>query len=211
MQWPGESEMKSTIPRTLRIVAAVVFALAFSPAVMAQSARDIERAENERDLDLRSWNLKILQLQHERERKGRPPVKQALAQLQEDFSRLQIANKSLLRAALSNNTLDTKFVSKSVTEIRKRAERLNVNLALPEVEKPGAPATMATPTSPQQLKPSVLKLGRLIFSFIDNPFFKEASVVDTQLTTKARRDLEDIIELSGQIKKNSEQLEKPHQ
>jgi len=70
--------MKSTIPRTLRIIAAAVFALAFSPAVMAQSARDIERAENERDLDLRSWNLKILQLQHERERKGRPPVKQAL-------------------------------------------------------------------------------------------------------------------------------------
>src|SRR5229473_336073 len=211
MQLLGESESRASMQLTLRMIAAVVFALAFSHAVMAQSARDIERAENERDLDLRSWNLKILQLQHERERKGRPPVKQALAQLQEDFSRLQIANKSLLRAALSNNTLDTKFVSKSVTEIRKRAERLNFNLALPEVEKPGAPATlatMATPTSPQQLKPSVLKLGRLIFSFIDNPFFKEASVFDTQLTTKARRDLEDIIELSGQIKKNSEQLGK---
>ena len=62
--------------------------------------------------------------------------------------------------------------------------------------------------SVQQLKPSVLKLGRLIFSFIDNPFFKEASVVDTLLTTKARRDLEEIIELSGQIKKSSEGLGK---
>ena len=208
MQWPGESESRANMQLTLRMIAAVVFAPAFVPAVMAQSARDTERAENERDLDLRSWNLKILQLQHERESKGRPPVKQALAQLQEDFSRLQIANKSLLRAALSNNTLDIKFVSKSVAEIRKRAERLNFNLALPEVEKPGPPSAMATPTNPQQLQPSVLKLGRLIFSFIDNPFFKEASVVDTQLTTKARRDLEDIIELSGQIKKSSEQLGK---
>ena len=54
----------------------------------------------------------------------------------------------------------------------------------------------------------VLKLGRLIFSFVDNPFFKEASVVDTQLTSKARRDLEDIIELSGQIRKTSEQMDK---
>ena len=211
MQLLGELEWTASMQLTLRMIAAVVFALAFIPAVMAQSARDTERAENERDLDLRSWNLKILQLQHERESKGRPPVKQALAQLQEDFSRLQIANKSLLRAALSNNTLDMKFVSKSVAEIRKRAERLNFNLALPEVEKPGPPSAMATPTNPQQLQPSVLKLGRLIFSFIDNPFFNEASVVDTQLTTKARRDLEDIIELSGQIKKNSEQLEKPHQ
>src|SRR5216684_1109253 len=194
MQWPGESESRASMQLTLRMIAAVVFALAFVPAVVAQSARDIERAENERDLDLRSWNLKIMQLQHERESKGRPPVKQALAQLQEDFSRLQLANKSLLRAALSNNTLDTKLVSKSVTEIRKRAERLNFNLALPEVEKPGAPATLATPTSPQQLKPSVLKLGRLIFSFIDNPSFKEASVVDTQLTAIARHGLDGNLE-----------------
>src|SRR5437016_12135331 len=131
----------------LRRSATVVLALAFVTAVMAQSTRDIERAENERDLDLRSWNLKILQLQHERESKGRPPVRQALAQLQEDFSHLQIANRGLLRAALSNNTLDLKFVSKSVAEIRKRAERLNFNLALPEAEKPNAPSTMPTPTS----------------------------------------------------------------
>jgi hypothetical protein len=192
----------------LLITAVALFTLALAPAVMAQSARDVERAENERDLDLRSWNLKVLQLQHERESKGRPPARQAVAQLQDDFARLQIANRNLLRAALSNNTLDLKFVSKSVAEIRKRAERLNLNLALPEVEKTsGQPALLAL-TSPQQLKPSVLRLGRLIFSFVDNPFFKEASVVDTQLTTKARRDLEDIIELSGQIKKGTQQLSK---
>src|SRR5205809_919754 len=109
----------------LKVFATLLFVLAIVSQVLAQSTRDIERAENERDLDLRSWNLRILQLQHERESKGRPRV---------------------------------------------------------------------------------LKLGRLIFSFVDNPFFKEASVVDTQLTAKARRDLEEIIDLSGQIKKNSEQL-----
>jgi len=51
-------------------------------------------------------------------------------------------------------------------------------------------------------------LGRLIFGFVDNPFFKEESVVDTQLTTKTRRDLEDIIELSKQIKKRSDRFAK---
>src|SRR5437867_4314266 len=128
----------------LLIAAVVLFTLALAPAVMAQSARDVERAENERDLDLRSWNLKVLQLQHERESKGRPPARQAVAQLQDDFARLQIANRNLLRAALSNNTLDLKFLSQSVAEIRKRAERLNLNLALPEVEKTsGQPALLA--------------------------------------------------------------------
>jgi hypothetical protein len=193
--------------RGLKIIATAILFLALVSTVKAQSVRDIEREENERDLALRSWNLKILQLQHEKESKGRPKPQQALAQLQDDFSHLQIANRDLLRAALSNNSLDPRFVSKSVSEIRKRAERLNLNLALPESAKNGQAQTFAE-VSAQQLKPSVLKLGRLIFSFIDNPFFKEASVVDTQTTTKARRDLEDIIELSRQIKKNSEQLGK---
>ena len=53
---------------------------------------------------------------------------------------------------------------------------------------------------------AVITILRLIFSFIDNPFFKEISVVDTQVTTKARRDLEEIIELSEQIKRDSEKL-----
>ena len=192
----------------LKVFATLLFVLAIVPQVLAQSTRDIERAENERDLDLRSWNLRILQLQHERESKGRPRVSpaQALDQLQKDFSRLQVVNRSLLRVALGNETLDPRFVSKSVSEIKKRAERLNTNLALPESGKPGDPSLTNAPTNSQQLKPLVLKLGRLIFSFVDNPFFKEASVVDTQLTAKARRDLEEIIDLSGQIKKNSEQM-----
>ena len=192
----------------LQTTAVFVFVLAVFPAASAQPVnKDKERAENERDLDLRSWNLRILSLQYNKNKhKSRPNPQQALEQLQKDFSRLQIANNDLLRTALSNTALDPKFVSRSVSEIKRRAERLNENLALPEPEKlPGQTGTQALVNSPQ-LKPSVLKLGRLIFSFVDNPFFKEASVVDTQLTTKARRDLEDIIELSGQIKKSSEQL-----
>ena len=54
----------------LRITATIIFVLAVVSTVTAQSARDVEREENERDLALRSWNLKILQLQHEKESKG---------------------------------------------------------------------------------------------------------------------------------------------
>ena len=197
----------------LQITAAVVFALAVFPAVSAQPVnKDKERAENERDLELRSWNLTILSLQYNRNKhRSRPNAEQALSQLQKDFSQLQVLNKQLLTVALSDTLLDPRFVSKSVSEIQKRAERLNENLVLPEPEKTPEPNAAPTLASAPQLKPSVLKLGRLIFSFVDNPFFKEASVVDTQLTSRARRDLEDIIELSGQIKKSSEQLGKQRQ
>ena len=210
MQWPGELEVKA-MKYVLQIIAVVFFALAISPLVSAQAVnKDKERAENERDLELRSWNLKILALQYNKnKRRSRPQPEQQLAQLQKDFAQLQVLNRSLLTAALANPPLDPRFVSKSVAEIKKRAERLDKNLALPEPDR-AAEQTEAFATSPQ-LKPLVLKLGRLIFSFVDNPFFKETSVVDTQLTSKARRDLEDIIELTGQIKKSSEQLGKSHQ
>ena len=197
----------------LQITATFVFALAVFPVAAAQPVnKDKERAENERDLDLRSWNLRILSLQYNKNKHtSRPNPQQALEQLQKDFSRLQVVNNDLLRIALSNTTLDPKFVSKSVSEIKKRAERLDKNLALPEPERPPEQTNAQALASSTELKPSVLKLGRLIFSFVDNPFFKEASVVDTQLTTKARRDLEDIIKLSGQIKRSSEQLGRQHQ
>ena len=205
MQWLGELELKA-MKYVLQITAVVFFALTISPLISAQPVnKDKERAENERDLELRSWNLRILSLQYNKNKhRARPQPEQQLAQLQKDFSQLQVLNKSLLTAALANPPLDPKFVSKSVAEIKKRAERLDKNLALPEPER----AAEQTETTSSQIKPSVLKLGRLIFSFVDNPFFKEASVVDTQLTSKARRDLEDIIELSGQIQKTSEQMDK---
>jgi len=174
--------------------------------VAAQSARDIERAENERDLNLRSWNLRILQLQHENQKDPKPVRRQALAQLQNDFAHLQIANRTMLRAVLINNTVDPKFIGKSVSEIKKRAERLNTNLALPNTE--GINEISDAEINGEQLKPSVVRLGRLIFSFIDNPFFKEASVIDTHQTAKARRDLEEIIQLSERIKKSSDRLKK---
>lgn len=192
----------------LQIAAVVFFALAISPVVIAQAVnKDKERADNERDLELRSWNLKILALQYNKNKHRNPPQpEQQLAQLQKDFSQLQVVNRSLLKVALSNAPLDPGFVAKSVAEIKKRAERLNKNLALPEPTKAADQTQTLAPVP--QLKPAVLKLGRLIFSFVDNPFFKEASVVDTQLTSKARRDLEDIVELSGQIKKSGEQMMK---
>jgi hypothetical protein len=198
------------VVRVTAAVSLVFIGLSKAPAQTGQNPRNNpdparHAEENERDLEQRMWNLRMLSEEAGKPRPRRPTPAQALEQLQKDFTQLQILNQSLLRAALGNIPLDPRFVSKSVAEIRERAERLNTNLALPE---PPARPAIEPLAGPEQLKPSVIRLGRLIFSFVDNPFFKEASVVDTQLTTKARRDLEDIIQLSGQIKKGTEQLGK---
>ena len=170
---------------------------------------DRERELNERELELRMWNLRLLSLSARKNanRRSRSEQTMAVAQLQDDFTRLQLLNKELVFAISAKAPLDLKFVSRSVSEIRKRAERLNENLALPEPEEKPA-LVMTDSVRIEQLKLSILKLGRLIYDFTNNPFFKEASVVDTEQTTKARGELEAIIQLSGQIKKDSDKLER---
>src|SRR6185436_2390009 len=95
--------------------------------------------------------------------------------------------------------LDLKFVTKSATEINKRAERLKQNLALPESESSASTLKHYDVNNPSQLKAPIVSLARLILDFTRNPFFKEASVVDTS-AYQARRDLDAIIQLSADLR-----------
>ena len=201
--------MRPTAKFTLQFSLGIVIALAVMPGVSAQTTQaERDRAENERDLEIRVWNLRMLSEQSRKSRQKRQNVQQALAQMQEDFTRLQVINQRLGRAAIGSAALDLRFISKSASEIKKHAERLNTNLALPQSDPGYQPRTSDPITSQGQIKSSILRLARVVFRFVDNPFFKEASVVDTELTTRARRDLEEIIELSEQLKKGSDRFEK---
>ena len=58
------------------------------------------------------------------------------------------------------------------------------------------------------MKSALSALDELIISFVSNPVFQSVNVVYAQLSAQARWNLEEIIELSGQVKKRSEQLHK---
>jgi hypothetical protein len=117
--------MMSRATLTLQLTLGIVIALVALPAVSAQTPAERERADNERELEIRIWNLRMLSDQSRKSRKKRRNVQQALAQMQEDFTRLQVVNRNLGRAALGSGALDLRFVAKSAGEIRKHAERLN--------------------------------------------------------------------------------------
>jgi hypothetical protein len=203
----GWTDMKAKVMVPRRVAFATLLLFALAVFANAQTERERERELNDREIELRSWNLKILSLSANKQPKPKMRPEQALAQVQEDFARIQMVNKTLVFSISDKRPLDFRFVTRSVTEIRKRSERLNENLALPEFDKTAieTPPAVASPT---QLKLSVLRLGNLIYSFTNNPFFKEPSVIDTEQTLKARRELLEIVELSAQIKKDSERLEK---
>jgi hypothetical protein len=188
------------------VIAAFVFAgtilAAGNGMAQSQSARDVD----ERDIAQRSWNLRMLSIMaaQKRPRKFDPEV--ALSQVQEDFTRIQQINKPLGLMALRSSPLDLKFVVKSATEINKRAERLKENLALPDSADAAAAPKQYTANNATQLKAPIVSLARLILDFTGNPFFKDAGVVDSQAHL-ARRDLEDIIRISAEVRDLSRKLE----
>jgi hypothetical protein len=132
----------------------------------------------------------------------------AVAQIKEDYVRIQVVNGDLARAASQGGALDLKLVAKSASEIRKRAERLKHNLALPEPEQAAERPAAEAGDEEARLRASVSTLGKLIAGFVRNPIFREAGVFDARSAATARRDLEEIIGLSGRLKKESERLNK---
>jgi len=132
----------------------------------------------------------------------------ALAQIKEDYVRLQVVNKDLSKAASQTEALDLKEVAKSTAEMKRRAERLLENLALPELQEEAARSKPNDIEREEQLKASLLALGQLVERFVRNPLFREVNVIDAQVSTRARRDLEGIIELSGRLKKDCEKFYK---
>ncbi len=147
----------------------------------------------------------------------KPPERLLYQQINEDFRRMQEVNNQMMRAIFQatpsnpSNTIDFKHLTRSLTEINKRASRLKSNLRLPKEEAERPPHATHDILTIEQLKQSLLMLDDLVMSFIDNPTFENPGVVDLEQSAKARRDLEGIVEHSQLIKMKAEKLGKTDQ
>lgn len=206
--------MSRTAKLLLRV--AVVAALAPSPARAATIRQDVrgQRSREIRDREARARDERELQVNlgmlegAARRRAARQPSRQLFARISEDFLRIQVLNSELMQAVYGGGALDLALVAKSASEIRKRAGRLKDNLVLPDPEKGAALPVVEVGAGDGQLRSALSALGELIYGFVRNPIFKEANVTDVEMSGKARRELEEIIELSGEVKKSSEKLRK---
>ena len=57
-----------------------------------------------------------------------------------------------------------------------------------------------------KMKDALIKLCKQIRSFVTNPIIEQPNTVDADQLKKARRDLEGVIQLSAQIKKDADKL-----
>ena len=161
--------------------------------------------DRERDLLARERQLREI----EKPVRTRPAheVRMLLKQINEDFEKIQLVSREMVKTVLAADALDVKMVQKSSEEIRTLASRLKTNLVLPESEVVETLPQFAP--EPEGVKAAVTHLHRKVRSFVRNPVFQSSSqVVDAQLSAQARSDLETIIELCRNLKKNAAKLER---
>lgn len=142
---------------------------------------------------------------------GTPERKQLealMAQTEQDFNRILTLHNQIARAISSNKDLDYHFVSDATAEIRKKASRLQTTLGLHEPNKEPDNAEEAKKANSAQLKPALINLCKYIKNFVTNPVIETPSTVNAEQLTRARRDLESLIQLSEQIKKDADKLSK---
>ena len=127
-----------------------------------------------------------------------------LAQIRDDLNYLQNVNRYLSQSAFRSGELNFELVAKSTSEIRKRADRLRNNLALPGVEKGAEQRTEPELLlEPARLKAALSKLSALIAGAMRNPVLR-GYLLDHALSAKARRDLDEIVGLSKWVWKSCE-------
>lgn len=193
----------------LSAAAALLFA-ACALRVQGQQMSAAERASRERmsadaaASEEREMTLALTERYHRSGEKRDPRL--AFTQIREDFLRLQVVNNDLARAARGGGQLDLKLVAKSASEIKKRAERLRLNLALPEAEENAKAAASQPPADLEQLRTALSRLDGIVLRFANNLHAKGVRSLDAESSGRLRLDLEAIVALSGRVKKGSEKL-----
>jgi hypothetical protein len=193
----------------LSAAAALLFA-ACALGAQTQQERSAERAARERmareaaESEEREMTLALAERYHRSGERREPRL--AFAQIREDFIRLQVVNNDLVQTISGGGQLDFKLVAKSVSEIRKRAERIKLNLALPEAAEGEKIPASVTPADTEQLRTALSRLDKIILRFANALHAKGVGRFDAPSSARLQLDLEAIIGLSERVKKGSEKL-----
>ena len=164
-------------------------ALLLLSAYSSQAQRPQERVQNQQ------WSV-------ERLKEQTPPHpfardrRRVEADVRKDFRQLQVVNNELMErmfARSSGPQITNKEIRSSLGEIKKLAERLRSNFGIPRVEAEAEPDLA--------LIAGMKELDRAVGSFVDNPLFQETRVFDTELASKAAKDLSDVLRLADLLRK----------
>ncbi|HYV13368.1 MAG TPA: hypothetical protein VE980_20860 [Pyrinomonadaceae bacterium] len=179
----------------------VLFCVMLTVAAAARS----QTRENNRTLDEYDRTLNVMKNDAKAARERRRSL---FPQINEDFQRIQMIHNEIVRMLQPDKGLNYDRLADLTNDIKKRSERLRENLALPQPEKTDTPPTRSEAIDEAHLKKTIADLHDVIVSFVANPIFKNLGVVDAKVVDAAGDNLNDIIDLSEEIKREAKLLGK---
>lgn len=163
------------------------------------AARKRQQDESSREWQLRNFGNPAVT-------KDRRRLEALMAQIEEDFNRMLSLHNEIVRAIDSTKPLDFQFVSEATGEIRKRASSIQTNINLTPAPEEIKPAELTANTNEVEMKDSLVKLCKQIRSFVTNPVIDQPNLIDADKLAVAKRDLESVIQLSTQLKRDADHL-----
>jgi hypothetical protein len=130
-------------------------------------------------------------------------------QINEDFQRIQVIHNEMVRMLQSDKGLSYDRLTQLTSDMKKRSARLRENLALPEGESQSTPQPAHSEAiDDAHLKSKIVQLHDVVVSFVASPLFKNLGVVEAKTIDQTRQDLDKIIDISDEIKKEARLLNK---
>jgi len=171
----------------------------------------LQPVESARTPSIRERQYKLIEMEREAAKVRTPEQeKLALAQIAEDYEKIQIINNKMMSSTMRAAAPDYRSVADTMAEIKTRAVRMRENLRLAKTmvnEDEKRPAYKKADDA-AGFKANLLLLDRSIMSFVGNPIFKNPSVIELEQAVKASSDLQMIVEFSQSIAKDAQRLGK---
>jgi len=178
-----------------------LFVLAISNSQAQIPSRTITQGQ----IQSREWALGILRPNDNLNKVSRQPEDrtklQAQVALRNDFRHLQVVNNQLMARVFERT--DEKITHREIRaclgEIQKLAERLRLNFGIPKLKS-------NVRTSGVELKPGLLQLDKAVVGFVQNPYFQQPRIYDSEQVSRAGRDIGEVLRLTDQLRRLTKEL-----
>lgn len=129
-------------------------------------------------------------------------------QINEDFQRIQVIHNEIVRMVQPDKNLNYDRLAELTDDLKKRGLRLRDNLSLPEPDKTQAKPAHSEAIDESHMKKNIVALHDLVVDFVANPIFKNLGVVDAKMIDAATVNLNHLIDISDEIKREAKTLGK---
>jgi hypothetical protein len=181
-----------------KLFLAIFLLTGFGSATFAQSVEQAVSSAREKFFNIKNRSVELERMKREASKRpinNEPSAK--FPEIKEDFEEIQKLNDSVLQLNSLETTLNYHAVAKFVSEINRRAVRLQSNL-FPVKSKVKNKEKTAGESS--DLKTCLDDLDKFINKFAHSPIFQNTKLVNSNDSQKAQSDLENIISVSNSIK-----------